>query len=186
MHATEKVTRSAAVRSHSNIATEMEIVELLPALRSFSRHFEKNSVDGDDLVQETLMRALRSVHQFESGSSLKSWLFTIMRNTYCNIYKKKSREPVGKNECVSSWMTHCSPTQEWSVRGQELKAALNELSPERREALILIAVGTSYDEAAEICGCAVGTIKSRVNRARYDLMHVLGASDVADCINWLS
>jgi RNA polymerase sigma-70 factor, ECF subfamily len=183
MYAAEKTARHVPVQASRDVDTETQIIELLPALRSFSRHFEKNSSDAEDLVQETLMRALRSVHQFEAGSNLKSWLFTIMRNTYCNIYKKKCREPVGKSECVSSWMTNCSPTQEWSVMGQDLKDALDELSPERREVLLLIALGTSYDEAAAICGCAVGTIKSRVNRARYDLINVLGASDVSEYIN---
>lgn len=147
-----------------------EIVALIPALRAFARTFYRNVDDADDLVQETLMKALGNTHQFQMGTSMKSWLFTIMRNTFYTKIKIANREAPGKAACVSGQPAQ-DATQEWFVRGHEISAALHRLPDEQREVVMLIGVlGVSYEEASTICGCAMGTIKSRLNRARLRLL----------------
>jgi RNA polymerase sigma-70 factor (ECF subfamily) len=157
-----------------SLASRQEIVELIPALRAFARTFYKNVTDADDLVQETLTKGLASLHQFEPGTSMKSWLFTIMRNTFYTKIKIAAREAPGAAECASV-RPASDPTQEWSARGREIAAAIQRLPNQQREVLVLIGVlGTSYEDTAEICGCALGTVKSRLNRARLKLLEELG------------
>jgi RNA polymerase sigma-70 factor, ECF subfamily len=148
---------------------EEQVVDLIPALRAFARTFTSASFEADDLVQETLFRALRSIEQFEPGTSLKSWLFTIMRNAFRTQYKIRTRESPGSTNCAELPIP-TAPSQEWSVLNGELRSALGALSPEHREVLVLVAgFGMSYREAADICDCAIGTIKSRLSRARDEL-----------------
>jgi RNA polymerase sigma factor (sigma-70 family) len=155
---------------------QSEFVELIPALRAFARTFCSDPTDADDLVQETLTRGLANLDQFEAGTRLKSWLFTIMRNAFYTRRKSSIREAPGGSECASSRPIH-DATQEWSVRGKEVVTAINRLPRTHREVLVLIGVlGVGYEEAAHICGCAVGTVKSRLNRARADLLQNLGES----------
>jgi RNA polymerase sigma factor (sigma-70 family) len=150
------------------------IVELIPALRAFSRTFYKDPTDADDLVQETLIRALRGFDTFNSGTQLKSWMFTIMRNAFYTKIKVYQREAPGLADCVA-FRPSVEPTQEWSIRGKEVAAAVNRLPVHHREVLVLVAVlGTSYEETAVICGCAVGTVKSRLSRARLGVLKDLG------------
>lgn len=157
-----------------------EIADLIPALRAFARTLVRNPFDADDLVQETLLKGIANVHRFTPGTSLKSWLFTILRNTFYTSIKISTREHPGVTECVSG---DCAilPGQEWTIRGAELREALERLPADQREVLILIGVlGASYEEAAEICGCAMGTIKSRLNRARNRMLQYLEAEDVEE------
>ncbi|MEY9199537.1 RNA polymerase sigma-70 factor (ECF subfamily) [Sinorhizobium fredii] len=148
---------------------EEQVVDLIPALRAFARTFTSASFEADDLVQETLLRALRSIDQFAPGTSLKSWLFTIMRNAFRTQYKIRTREGPGSTNCAELPIP-IAPSQEWSVLNGELRTALGCLSPEHREVLVLVAgFGMSYKEAADICDCAIGTIKSRLSRARDEL-----------------
>lgn len=164
----------AVARPVRNSGVRDEVVELIPALRAFARTFHRNPVDVDDLVQETLTKALANLDKFTPGTRLKSWLFTIMRNAFYTRVKISSRERPGLEECVTS-SASIEPTQDWTLRGQELVNALSRLPPSYREALILTAVlGESYLSTAEICCCAVGTVKSRVNRARELLAVELG------------
>lgn len=148
---------------------EEQVVDLIPALRAFARTFTSASFEADDLVQETLLRALRSINQFEPGTSLKSWLFTIMRNAFRTQYKLRKRESPGSTD-YAELSIPAAPSQEWSVLNGELRQALGSLTPEHREVLVLVAgFGMSYKEAADICDCAIGTIKSRLSRAREEL-----------------
>ena len=157
-------------------ALKQQVAELIPALRAFARTFTVNPSDGDDLVQETLFRALRSIDGFRPGTNLKSWLFTIMRNTYYTQYRKGIRERPGAEDCVSLRLV-VSASQEWSVAESELKAALSRLTPDQREILVMVAgLGFSYEEAANVMGCAVGTIKSRLSRARDALTEEMGGN----------
>jgi RNA polymerase sigma factor (sigma-70 family) len=159
-----------------------EIAALIPALRAFARTLVRNPFDADDLVQETLMKGIANSHRFQPGTSLKSWLFTILRNTFYTSIKISNREHPGAAGCVSE---ECSllPGQEWSVRGIELREALERLPPDQREVLVMIGVlGISYEEAAQICGCAVGTIKSRLNRARGRMLTYLEAETATDLL----
>lgn len=156
------------------LSVREEIVQAIPALRLFARSFHKEADRADDLVQETLMKAYASLHQFTPGTKLKSWLFTIMRNAHNTNYKRRVREATGFEGDVGDQAIPVAPTQEWTLRGHELQHALHRLAPEFREALMLVCVmGSSYEEAAEAMGCPLGTIRSRVNRGRQYLLEQL-------------
>lgn len=157
-----------------------DVVSLIPALRAFAWSLSHNGSDADDLVQDTLIKAWTNRDRFEPGSNLRAWLFTILRNTYYTNVLRRRREVRDENgEYASTLKT--APTQEWSVAMHALQGALRQLPDEHREALILVgAAGLSYEEASEICGCALGTIKSRVNRARTRLLKIMEADDATD------
>ncbi|MGF6178953.1 sigma-70 family RNA polymerase sigma factor [Ensifer sp. 4252] len=151
------------------------ITDLLPALQKFACRLARFECDREDLVQETIWRALRSQHLFRPGTALKTWLFTIMRNTFNTEYKRRRREVVGIDDGYVN-VVGCDGAQEWAVRQTELSAALERLPEESRNTLLLVASGTSYIETARLCGCEVGTVKSRVNRARKVLEDEIGTS----------
>jgi RNA polymerase sigma-70 factor (ECF subfamily) len=157
-----------------------EVVGLIPALRAFAWSLNHNGSDADDLVQETLIKAWSNREKFEPGTNLRAWLFTILRNTYYTTAVRRRREVRDETgEYAGTLKT--PPTQDWSVAIRALQAALQKLPAEHREALILVgAAGLSYEEAAEICNCALGTIKSRVNRARARLLRIMDAEDAND------
>ena len=157
-----------------------DVVGLIPALRAFAWSLSHNGSDADDLVQDTLIKAWTNRDKFEPGTNLRAWLFTILRNTYYTAVLRRRRE-VRDETGEYAGMLKTPATQEWSVAMRSLQAALQKLPAEHREALILVgAAGLSYEEAAEICGCALGTIKSRVNRARARLLKVMDADDATD------
>ncbi|GAK69523.1 sigma-70 family RNA polymerase sigma factor [Agrobacterium rubi] len=154
--------------------SHLELTNCVPALRNFATRFYKTSNDVDDLVQETLMRALANSEKFQRGTRLKSWLFTIMRNLFCSKFVVARREQVGLTDNALA-APKIQPVQEWAVRGNELVSAISDLPDNYRDALWMVFVeGISYDEASSRCACPVGTIKSRVNRARASLMRTLG------------
>lgn len=150
-----------------------EIVALIPSLRAFAWSLSRNASDADDLVQETLIKAWSNRDKFQRGTNLRAWLFTILRNTWYSAVGKRKREVRDEDGSFAETLT--SPaSQEWTCELSALQAALNELPPDHREAIVMVgAAGLSYEEAAEISGCALGTIKSRVNRARNRLARVL-------------
>jgi RNA polymerase sigma-70 factor, ECF subfamily len=151
-----------------------EIVGYIPALRIFARSLCRNQVEADDLVQETLLRAIERADQFEAGTNLRAWLFTIMRNRFYTNWTKRVREPTGEKDCISVEPQASAETQTWHLRMREMEAAMADLPSQYREALMLVAVlGESYIEAAQILGCDIGTIKSRVNRGRAALRDTL-------------
>lgn len=157
-----------------------EVVGLIPALRAFAWSLSHNGSDADDLVQDTLIKAWANRDKFEPGTNLRAWLFTILRNTYYTSVLRRRREVRDEQGEYASMLT-TPPTQDWTVAMRSLQIALQQLPDEHREALILVgAAGLSYEEAAEICGCALGTIKSRVNRARARLLKILDAEDATD------
>ncbi len=149
-------------------ALRIGVADLAPALTAFARRFVRNGEDVDDLVQETMLRGLRSLHLFTPGTALKSWLFTILRNTFCTRYKVSKRECVGLPVRLEHTMS-TPASQEWRVQHHEVMRAIRALDKDQKKALLLVAGGTSYSDAAAMCGCRVGTIKSRVNRARQSL-----------------
>ena len=157
-----------------------EVVAMIPALRAFAWSLSHNGSDADDLVQDTLIKAWSNRDKFEPGTNLRAWLFTILRNTYYTQVIRRRREVRDETgEYANNMRT--PPTQDWSIAMRALQAGLAQLPDEHREALILVgAAGLSYEEAAEICGCALGTIKSRVNRARARLLKIMDAEDPAD------
>lgn len=162
-------------------AFKAELIELLPSLRAFARSLARNPAQADDLVQDTLVKALANVERFEPGTNLRAWLFTILRNHYYSQLRKAKREVEDVEGRFASRLAS-RPEQDGSVDLEDFKAAFSRLAPDHREVLTLVgASGCSYEEAAQICGCAVGTIKSRVNRARKKLTELLGLDD-ADVI----
>jgi RNA polymerase sigma-70 factor (ECF subfamily) len=157
-----------------------EVVAMIPALRAFAWSLSHNGSDADDLVQDTLIKAWTNRDKFEPGTNLRAWLFTILRNTYYTQVIRRRREVRDETGEYANNLSS-PPTQDWSVAMRALQAGLAQLPDEHREALILVgAAGLSYEEAAEICGCALGTIKSRVNRARTRLLKIMDADEAAD------
>jgi RNA polymerase sigma-70 factor (ECF subfamily) len=156
------------------------ILKAVPSLRAFAVSLCGNVDRADDLVQETLLRALANIDSFRPGTNLSAWLFTILRNQFRSEYRKRRRE-VEDAEGKYSERLKVQPEQVSRVEFNELREALSHLPDDQREALVLVgASGFSYEEAAEICGCAVGTIKSRVNRARNRLAELMSVSSAED------
>ncbi len=165
-----------------DVALRNQVVAFLPALRAFARALTRGRSEADDLVQETLLKALSNIDKFQSGTNLRAWLFTILRNSFYTDIRKRKRESEGLS-MISHQEEHRGPEQEWSLTLKSLEEALKLLPDDQREALVLVgAAGLSYEEAANVCGCAVGTIKSRVNRARSKLLNLMGADAVADVV----
>ena len=157
-----------------------DILASVPSLRAFAISLSGNGDRADDLVQETLLRALANIDSFQPGSNLPAWLFTILRNLFRSEYRKRRRE-VEDGEGRFSATLKSQPDQPSHMEFEEFRTALARLPPDQREALILVgASGFSYEEAAQICGSAVGTIKSRVNRARIRLAEILAIESAAD------
>src|SRR5579862_3643962 len=157
-----------------------DILASVPSLRAFAISLSGNGDRADDLVQETLLRALANIDSFQPGTNMSAWLFTILRNHFRSEYRKRRRE-VEDSDGRYAETLKSQPEQHGQVEFREFREALALLPPDQREALVLVgASGFSYEEAANICGCAVGTIKSRVNRARTrlaELMSIDGADD---------
>ncbi|MFG1402621.1 sigma-70 family RNA polymerase sigma factor [Xanthobacter sediminis] len=174
--------RPHATGPDSDPPLRMQVLEFLPALRAFARSLTRNRTEADDLVQETLLKALANIDRFDPGTNLRAWLFTILRNTYYTDMRKRRRENEGLS-ALAQQDGNVGPSQEWSMTLQSLQEALGHLPDDQREALVLVgAAGLSYEEAAEVCGCALGTIKSRVNRARAKLLVLMGADATADVV----
>src|SRR6188474_2902501 len=149
----------------------------VPSLRAFAISLSGNVDRADDLVQETLLRAIANIESFQPGTNMSAWMFTILRNLFRSEYRKRRRE-VEDSDGSYAESLKSQPEQNSRVEFEEFRTALAKLPSDQREALILVgASGFSYEEAAEICGCAVGTIKSRVNRARNRLSELLGMDE---------
>lgn len=156
--------------SMRNERIQAEIVDCMPALRAFARTFHISASDADDLVQETLLKALANLDKFQEGTNLKSWMFTIMRNTFCTRARLAKREAPGRDEDCGVLAGSTPAKQEWHLRGLELEQALARLSPASRTIIEVVAIeGATYEAAAARLRCAVGTVKSRLNRARMRL-----------------
>lgn len=156
------------------------VLAAVPSLRAFAISLSGNVDRADDLVQETLLRALAHIDSFQPGTNMPAWLFTILRNLFRSEYRKRRREVEDATGMYAESLKS-QPEQIGRIEFEELREALAKLAPDQREAVILVgASGFSYEETAGICGCAVGTIKSRVNRARArlaELMQIEGADD---------
>lgn len=154
--------------------SEKEVTALLPRLKAFAYSTCKKGDQADDLVQETLFKAWKERQSFKVGSNLKAWLFTILRNTYLSGLRKRRREVEDADGHLTAHM-HAPDNPEWHVRLKDLAWAWHSLPFDQREALMLVGVeGLPYEDAAEILDCQVGTVKSRVNRARQKLADILG------------
>ena len=157
-----------------------DLVKTIPSLRAFAISLTQNNDRADDLVQETLVKAWDKHESFQPGTNLKAWLFTILRNEFYSQMRKRGRE-VQDSEGLFTENLAQHPSQYGSLDMQDFRKALEKLPEEQREAIILVgASGFSYEEAADICGCALGTIKSRVNRARQKLQEILDIKGESD------
>ncbi|POR44587.1 MULTISPECIES: sigma-70 family RNA polymerase sigma factor [unclassified Methylobacterium] len=146
----------------------------IPALRAFAFSLTYDLDRSDDLVQDTLVRAWTKADSFTRGTNLTAWLFTILRNLFYSEQRKRKREVEDADGALAGRLTSL-PEQEIRVEMREFQEALNDLPFSQREALVLVgAQNFTYEEAAEICGVAVGTMKSRVSRARGRLIESLG------------
>ena len=150
------------------------IMASLSSLRSFAISLTRDLHQAEDLVQETVLKAISKQERFEAGTSLQAWLFTILRNLYFSAHRKTKREVEDADGSHAATMITV-PDQEDRIVVQDLEAALTKLPQEQREAILLVgAEGLSYEETAEALGVKVGTIKSRVNRARNRLAEMMG------------
>lgn len=157
-----------------------QVLAAVPSLRAFAISLSGNVDRADDLVQETMLRALANIHSFQPGTNMSAWLFTILRNLFRSEYRKRRREVEDVDGSYADSLKS-QPEQNGRVEFEEFRTALAKLPQDQREALILVgASGFSYEEAAAICCCAVGTIKSRVNRARGRLVDLLAIENADD------
>lgn len=172
----------ASVVAHSlpDAAFREALIREMPGLRAFAVSLAGSFHQADDLLQETLLKAWSSSDSFTPGTNMRAWLFTILRNTYYSLYRRRGRE-VQDTDGIYSGRIATPPNQEGALDIADFQAALAKLPPEHRDVLLMVgASGFSYEEAAEICGVAVGTVKSRLNRARARLAEALGITEAAD------
>jgi RNA polymerase sigma-70 factor (ECF subfamily) len=159
---------------------EEELLACVPHLRAFAWFLARNRERADDLVQDTIVRALGAAHRFQAGTNLKAWMFTILRNLHYNELRKNRV----RMQSLDGPLAHepaVLPTQVASLEFGDFRRAFWQLADDQREALILIGgSGLTYAQAAQVCDCAQGTVKSRVSRARRELLQILEDGLLAD------
>ncbi|NBN80107.1 RNA polymerase sigma factor [Microvirga tunisiensis] len=161
-------------------AFKRDLLACLPSLRAFAVSLAGKADRADDLVQDTILKAWAKQDSFEPGTNMKAWLFTILRNEFYSQMRKRGRE-VQDSDGLFTERLAVHPAQHGTLDMADFRRALERLPDDQREAIILVgASGFSYEEAAAICGCALGTIKSRVNRARNRLQDLLQAGGEQD------
>jgi RNA polymerase sigma-70 factor (ECF subfamily) len=161
--------------SRDDAAFKKLLVAIVPVLRRFAVSLARDPTAADDLVQDTLMRAWRARARFEPGTNFEAWTFTILRNAFYSSQRRR-REVQDED---GSYTAHLAtpPDQAGHLDLQDVRAALDRLAPVMREALVLVAIeNMSYEEAAAVMNCRIGTVKSRVWRAREQLARMLGYS----------
>ncbi len=160
-------------RSTDDVAFKAQLVSLIPHLRAFARSLTGDATAADDLAQDAMVKAWDARASFQMGTNMKAWTFMILRNQFYSERRRSWRTNQLDQEAAERTLVAVD-NPEALVALDELRQGLAMLPPEQREALILVgAGGFAYDEAAEICNCAVGTVKSRVSRARRALQAVL-------------
>ena len=154
-----------------------DLVNYLPALRAFAISLTRNHSAADDLVQDTIVKAWTHIDKYMVGTNLQAWLFTILRNTFFSGLRKRRRE-VADPEGLHAQRLFVKPDHDGKLAFSDFQRAFDQLTPEHREVLILVgASGFTCEEAAEMTGVAVGTVKSRTNRARKRLAELMGLAD---------
>jgi RNA polymerase sigma-70 factor, ECF subfamily len=156
-----------------------QLAEVIPHLRAFGRSLSGNRDTADDLVQETLLKAWSARSRFQAGTNMRAWTFIILRNIYLS-QMRRSKFTGEWDDLAADKLLAAPASQDRHVELGDMQRALMELPETQREALILVgAGGFAYEEAAEICGCAVGTIKSRVARGRTALEELMDGGKLA-------
>ena len=155
-----------------------QLVALLPSLRAFARGLCGHREMADDLAQDTMMRAWAARESYTQGTNFRAWMFMILRNIFYTTVRKNSRMTSWDPEIAERILVEPA-TQHVGIELNDVQKALNKLPPIQREMLMLVAAeGVSYEEAATIAGCAIGTVKSRVARARAALVLLLEGHDI--------
>jgi len=154
-------------------AFKADLIALIPHLRAFARTMTGSPAEADDLAQEALAKAWQARGSYTMGTNMKAWTFMILRNQFYSEKRRSWRNiQLDQEAAERTLLANDNPSAPLELN--DLRMALAALPPEQREALILIgAGGLSYEEAAEVCACAVGTVKSRVSRARVSLRQIL-------------
>jgi len=154
---------------------QRDLVELVPVVRAYAHTVTRSNSDADDLLQDTLEKAWCARQQFQPGTSMKAWLFTILRNSHHNNWRRTRRmveDPNGDHAAT----LHSEASQGWRTDFCDVLNAVLRLDPASRDALMLIAVGLSYEEAAVVCQSPLRTVQSRVRRARQRLVDELDSA----------
>jgi len=152
--------------------------EQIPRLRRYARALTRDVNRADDLVQDTLVRALAKQHLWQAGTNLRAWLFTLMHNQHVNDVRRSNREGgnIDVDDMASVLVANTDPTASRQLR--ELERALNRLPLEQRESILLVGLeGLRYDEAASILGVPIGTVRSRLSRGREALRKLMGLDE---------
>ena len=157
----------------SDLAFKKELAELVPHLRAFARSLCGNAALADDLAQDAMLKAWRARGSYQAGTNMKAWSFTILRNVFYSekrkSWRQQSLDPDVAEATLISGDDSSAPLELLALRN-----AMNELPDDQKECLIMVGAGSlSYEEVAQICDCAVGTIKSRVSRARKAVIDIL-------------
>jgi RNA polymerase sigma-70 factor (ECF subfamily) len=150
------------------------IVAEIPALRRYAASLLKGRTGADDLVQDALERAIEKFHLYQPDTRLRSWLFAVMRNIFLDHFRKRKKQESMAVQLAEQSATHAPPNQFASLVSKDLMRHIETLKPEYRELLLLVAGrGISYEEAAEATGVPLGTVRSRLFRARNLLLKKL-------------
>lgn len=156
------------------LALQQQMLAFAPQLRAYAMSISRSADRSDDLVQETMLRAISKIDTFQAGTKLGAWLTTILRNCYLSDLRRRRHEVEDVDGCYSESL-RVAPEQEGQLEYKEFCAALREIPFDQREALMLVgAAGLSYEDTATLCRTTTGTIKSRINRARSRLAALLG------------
>jgi RNA polymerase sigma-70 factor (ECF subfamily) len=161
------------IANSNSDCTHVNLVAMIPYMRAFARSLCQNATQADDLTQDALVKAWSNRASYAPGTNLKAWVFMILRNQFYSD-KRRSWRVLHLDPQIAEQTLVAVTNPTAALELDDLRRAMQELSALRREALTLVAVaGLSYGEAAKICGCAEGTIKSRVSRARAELHIIL-------------
>jgi RNA polymerase sigma-70 factor, ECF subfamily len=160
-----------------------QLVAMIPALRAFARGLCGWRDMADDLAQDTMVRAWSARGSFTPGTNFRAWMFMIMRNQFYTSIRKANRTTNLDPEVAERTLVQ-KPDQQEHIHVADVARALQKLPSSQREVLVMIGVnGVSYEEAAEIIGCAVGTIKSRVARGRKALAVLIDGDEAQDVLD---
>ncbi len=162
------------------LSIQQQMLQFEPQLRAYAMSLSRSADRSDDLVQETLLRAISKIHTFRPGTNLGAWLTTILRNCYLSDLRRRRHEVEDADGCYSEAL-RAAPEQEGQLEYKEFCWALREIPFDQREALMLVgAAGMSYEDTAMLCRTTTGTIKSRINRARARLAALLAIDNVSE------
>jgi RNA polymerase sigma-70 factor (ECF subfamily) len=162
------------------LSLQQQMLEFAPQLRAYAMSISRSADRSDDLVQETMLRAISKIDTFQPGTKLGAWLTTILRNCYLSDLRRRRHEVEDVDGCYSEAL-RVAPEQEGLLEYKEFCAALREIPFDQREALMLVgAAGLSYEDTAMLCRTTTGTIKSRINRARSRLAALLGIESTSE------